>query len=342
MRSGILKSAVIGMVVFAGAAFAAPGTVYVADEGSDTVSVLDGATFKRVATVAVGRSPHNVQVSPDGRSAWVTNEGASRKAEGHGSASGDEHGKGGERGELWAIDTGKRTIAAKVPVGRHPAHVVLTPDGRFAYVTNGGDSTVSIVDTEARKVVATVPVGEYPHGLRISPDGKYAYVANMKGGTVSVIDTGTMKEIAKIPVGKGPAQTGFVPDGSLAFVTLSQENRVALIDPVGRRAIGKIDVGTVPIQLHATPDGKTLFVANQGTKRKPGTNVSVINLQTRQVVKTVETAPGAHGVAVDGEGKYVFVTNIYDNTVSVLDARSPKVIATVPVGREPNGISVAP
>ena len=56
----------------------------------------------------------------------------------------------------------------------------------------------------------------------------------------------------------------------------------------------------------------------------------------------METGPGAHGVVVDGAGRYAFVTNIYDNTVSVLDARSAKVVATVPVGRAPNGISVMP
>jgi YVTN family beta-propeller protein len=52
--------------------------------------------------------------------------------------------------------------------------------------------------------------------------------------------------------------------------------------------------------------------------------------------------PGAHGVVVDGAGRYAYVTNIYDNTVSVLDARSAKVVAKVPVGRAPNGISVMP
>ena len=60
------------------------------------------------------------------------------------------------------------------------------------------------------------------------------------------------------------------------------------------------------------------------------------------MAKTVQTGPGAHGVVVDGDGKYAFVTNIYDNTVSVLDARSAKVVATVPVGRAPNGISITP
>ena len=58
--------------------------------------------------------------------------------------------------------------------------------------------------------------------------------------------------------------------------------------------------------------------------------------------RAVETGPGAHGVVVDGAGRYAFVTNIYANTVSVLDVRSAKVVATVPVGRAPNGISVTP
>jgi YVTN family beta-propeller protein len=47
-------------------------------------------------------------------------------------------------------------VVAKVPVGSHPAHVVITHDGRFAYVTNGGDDTVSVLDTAARAVIGTV------------------------------------------------------------------------------------------------------------------------------------------------------------------------------------------
>lgn len=343
MKFRSLTFAVIGMAAFAGAALPAP-MVYVADEGSDTVSVLDASSFSRVAAIPVGRQPHNVQVSPDGKLVWVTNNGESRKAgsEEHVAMSKDEHAGMTERGEVWAIDTATRTVVAKVAVGKHPAHVVLTPDGRVAYVVNGGENTVSVVDTRARQVVSTIPVGSYPHGIRVSPDGKEAYVANLKGGSVSVIDTQARKEVARISVGKGPAQTGFAADGSYAFVSLSQENKVALIDPGTRRVVGKIDVGSVPIQLYATPDARTLFVANQGTKQKPGKTVNVIDLKARRVVMTVQTGPGAHGVVVDGEGKYAFVTNMYDNTVSVLDARSAKVVATVPVGRTPNGISVTP
>lgn len=335
--NSVVKAIVIFGAAFGGTALAAPDKVFVADEDGATVSVLDAASFKKIAAVPVGREPHNVQVSPDGKLAWVTNNGE----RGHGM------GKGGHEamtsgGEVWAIDTESYAVVAKVPVGKHPAHVVLTPDGRFAYVTNGGEDTVSVVDTEARKVVATVAVGAYPHGIRVSPNGHEAYVANLKGGTVSVIDIRENKEVARLPVGKGPAQTGFAPDGRFAFVSLSQENKVALIDPAARKVVKKIAVGTVPIQVYATPDSKTLLVANQGTKQKPGSTVSLIDLRDGKVVNTVRTGPGAHGVVVDREGRYAYVTNIYENSVSVLDVKSAKVIANVRVGEGPNGVSITP
>lgn len=341
-RSGWLIALLqAGIAFWAGVALAG-AKVYVADEGADTVSVLDAASFAKVGSVAVGRAPHNVQVSADGKYAWVTNEGARDKAQPHEGMSPREHGAMAGSGEVWAIDTATGTVVARVPVGLHPAHVVLTADGSFAYVTNGGENTVSVVDTAARRVAATIPVGAFPHGVRISPDGKQAYVANLKGGTVSVIDTESRKEFGRIPVGKGPAQAGFTPDGRLAFVSLSGENRVALIDPATRKVIRKIDVGTVPIQVYATPDSRTLLVANQGSRKAPGRTVSVIDLETYKNVKTIETGAGAHGVVVDREGRYAYVTNMYANSVSVVGLKDLKVVATVPVGANPNGISVTP
>ena len=151
-----------------------------ANEESDTVSVLDAASFKTMTTVRVGQMPHNVQVSPNGSRVWVTNNvepapaGASPVPQGMA--------KGGNAampkpGAVWAIDTGSGALVAKVPVGLHPTHIVQTPDGRFADVTNGGDNTVSVIDASAQRVVATIPVGKFPHGIRFSQDGKHAIPA---------------------------------------------------------------------------------------------------------------------------------------------------------------------
>ncbi len=334
----------IGLLAWSGATLATD-KVYVANEGADAVSVIDATTFKTLASVRVGTMPHNVQVSPDGKFAWVTNNGETDPAAAaseHKGMAHDGHAAMAQPGAVWVIDTGTNTVTARVTVGMHPAHVVVSPDGRFAYVTNGGDNTVSVIDTATRSLVTTIPVGLFPHGLRISPDGKEVYVANLKGGTVSVIDTASQKEVVQVPVGKGPAQTGFTPDGRFAFVSLSQENAVALIDPATRKLIRKLAVGAVPIQLYATPDSRTLLVANQGTRAKPGNTVSLIDLQSFKVTKTVVTGAGAHGVVVDRDGQFAYVTNIYANSVSVLDVKERRVTKNIPVGKEPNGISITP
>lgn len=325
-------------------AFAADRKIYVANEGAGTVSVIDGSTFQVSRSIAVGAGAHNVQVAPDGQRVWVTNNGTPQPAAtgmAHHGMSAAEHGTMADAGEVWAIDTHTDEVVAKVVVGKHPAHVVVSADSRWAYVTNGGDNTLSVVDATSRKVVDTIPTGEFPHGIRLSPDGKQAYVANLKGATVSVIDTESRKEIGRIPVGKGPAQVGFTPNGRLAFVSLSQEASVAVIDPVGRKVIRKVRVGEVPIQLYATPDNRFLFVANQGSRKSPGNTVSVIDLSTFSTQR-IRTGSGAHGVVVGSDGRHAYVTNLYANSVSVIDVQTRKSVATVAVGAEPNGVSVTP
>ena len=324
--------------------YAADRKIFVANEGAGTVSVINAETFKLTRHVAVGAGAHNVQVSPDGKLAWVTNNGTPKSAAAgmaHAGMSTAEHGAMSQAGEVWSIDTETDEVVARVVVGKHPAHVVVSADGRWAYVTNGGDNTLSVVDTKSLKVVDTIPTGEFPHGIRLSPDGKQAYVANLKGGTVSVIDTESRKEISQIPVGKGPAQVGFTSDSRLAFVSLSQEASVAVIDPVSRKVIRKVRVGNVPIQLYATPDNRFLFVANQGSRKSPGNTVSVIDLSTFSTQR-IRTGNGAHGVVVGNDGRHAYVTNLYANTVSVIDVQTRKSVATVAVGAGPNGISVGP
>ena len=336
-----------GVLAATGSAHAAEGKVYVADEGSNTVSIIDTTSLKTIGRVPVGQGPHNVQVAPDGKLVWVTNNGEPAKKnektpDAKMSKSAGMNMDSTARGAVWAIDTATDKVVARIPVGTHPAHVVVTPDGRHAYVVNGGDNSVSVVDTAAQSVIATIAVGAGPHGMRISPDGKQAWVANLKGGTVSVIDTESRKQVAEIAVGKGPAQVGFTPDGSMGFVSLSGENRVALINPASRKVIGKVTVGGVPIQLYATPDGKLVLVANQGSPGKPGNTVSFIDVAGMKVAATIKTGAGAHGVVIDREGRRAYVANTCANTVSVIDIGDRKVIATVRVGKGPNGISITP
>ncbi len=160
--------------------------------------------------------------------------------------------------------------------------------------------------------------------------------------SLSVIDTNSLAEVVRIPVGKTPVQVGFTPDGGRVYVSLRDENRIAVVDTATRTMVGTIDVGRNPVQVHATPNGQFVYVANQGTDAEPADTVSVIDTAAGSVVDTIRTGRRAHGVGVSDDGAFVFVTNIVDDTVSVFDAMTLKVVATFAVGRGPNGITHRP
>lgn len=92
----------------------------------------------------------------------------------------------------------------------------------------------------------------------------------------------------------------------------------------------------------APSHNRYLLVANQGTEDSPGTTVSVIDTKTFTVTATVETGQGSHGVVVDPSSQHAYVTNIYGDDVAVLDLQELKVVARIPVGDKPNGVSFSP
>ncbi len=317
------------------------GFVYTADENGNTVSQIDLASGQ-VTTVAVPVTPHNIQVVPGRNLVLVVGlpvKGASDGHHGTGSAAhGPEKVDAGKLVLLGTADIAARPLVV-IDVGAHPAHVVADAAGQRAFVTNAEDNTVTVVDIVNRKTIGTIKVGNYPHGLRVSPDGGSIYVANVQEGTVSVIDTRSLSEVARVKVGTTPVQVGFTPDGNRVYVSLRDENKVAVIDTVKREVIARIDVGRSPIQVYATPDSRLLYVANQGTADQPDDKVSVIDVTSGAVIKTIQTDAGAHGVVVSNDGAFVFVTNIVDNTVSEIAVATQSVVRTHLVGKGPNGIT---
>ncbi|QGU95984.1 beta-propeller fold lactonase family protein [Clostridium bovifaecis] len=304
--------------------------IYTANE-SGSISKIDVATGKVVETIKDEGSPHNVQVSPDGKVFAYTS--AVGMEEGQ-----TEHGSMNMNGSavFYDVETGKQI--QKVEVGEHPAHIVFTKDGKYVLVTNNEDNNVSIIDAKTYKLINNVAVGKGPHGFRISSDSKYAYAANMGEDTVSIVDIEKNKELKKIKVGKTPITTGITKDGKTLVVTINGENTIAIVD-LATDKVEKVKVGVGPAQLYLDSDDKYVFVANQGTEEKPSNTVSKINLAAKKVVATVDTGKGSHGVVVSPDNKYVYITNIYEATVSVIDNTTNKVITTIPVDREPNGIS---
>ncbi|TFD78281.1 cytochrome D1 domain-containing protein [Cryobacterium fucosi] len=294
------------------------GTVWVANEDGGSLTAIDAAS-NTVATTLTGiESPHNVQASADGRSVWAVS---------------------GTTSMAVKIDSSSLAVTGTVATGAMPTHVVVTPDLKTSYVSNNADNTVTAINTTTMESTATIAVGTGPHGLRPSPDGEWIYVANIGGTTLSVIDTATNSQVAEVEVGTTPAQVAFSPDGRFVYTSLSGEGAVAKVDVATRKLVAKTAVGPGPIQTFVSPDNKFLLVANQGTKEKPGTTVSVLDTETFTVLQTVKTGKGAHGVVVDPSSRHAYITNMFEDSVAVLDLKSLKVVSRIPVGSTPNGIS---
>ena len=326
MRNRLLGAV---LALAAAAATGAPsGVVYTANEREGSITRLQLDTGAQ-QTTRLEITPHNVQVSPDGKRLLAV--GVSSHAS-HGAAD-------GSKGKLLVMETSGGDRPILLDAGDHPAHVVTDAAGARAFVSDSGANVVHVIDLASTRSVGQVATDKYPHGLRLSPNGRDLYVANMRGGTVSVIDVGTLKETARIPVGKGPVQVGFSPDGAMAFVSLSAEDSLGIIDTAKGRLVKKVPVGSTPIQMYSTPDASRVYVANQGTSKNPADTVSVVDPRAGKVTATIRTGKGAHGVAISKDGRYVFVTNIEAATLSVIDTASNKVVATHRVGAGPNGVT---
>lgn len=301
---------------------------FTANEGG-SITKINMKTNDIVETIEVDGAVHNVQVSPNGKilGATVVPE------MNHGEHSMEM------KGQAIFFDTETNKLLQTIDVGNHPAHIVFTGDGKYALVTNSEENTVVIIDMDSFTVKNTVQTGKGPHGFRISKNSKRAYIANMNETTISVVNLETMKEEKKIEVGLTPVTTAITSDEKTLVTTLNGENVLAIVD-LATEKIEKIPVGNGPAQVYIDGNNQYAYVANQGTKDKPSNSVSIINLGSKEVTATLETGKGAHGIVTSSNNKHLFVTNMFDNSVTIIDTEEMKVLETIQVGEIPNGISV--
>jgi YVTN family beta-propeller protein/autotransporter-associated beta strand protein len=252
--------------------------VYIANNGSSTVSVIDTVTDKVVGSVSVPAGPIGVAVTPDGKYAFVTSS-VFFTFTGN---------------TVSVINTATNTLVAPpITVGSGPIGVAFTPDGKFSYVANFNDGTASVINTATRTVVVpSIPLGSptgSPVGVAATPDGKFVYVANVNANAVSVISTATNTVVSSIPVANGAVGVAVTPDGKSLYVSNVNGNTVSVISTTTYTVVDLITVGISPVGVAVTPDGKFVYVANSNMNSGGGGvgSVSVISTATNTVIDTI-------------------------------------------------------
>lgn len=297
----------------------AVGSVWVANDDGESLSVINAATGTVAVTLTGLDHPHNVQVGRDGITAYAVQA--------------DD--------TVVAIDAVTYSVNAVAHTGAQPAHVIEAPNNKV-YVTGSGDGTVAVFTAGDLTPIATIALGGAPHGLRAAADGSVLVVANTGTGALDLIDPGNDRLTGSVPVGSGPVQVAVSPDGRYAYAGVTDPPSVVKVDLTTRAVVGTAAVPAAPVQLYLTPDAATVLSANEGTADRPGKTVSLIDTADFEVRSSLKVGAAPHGVVVDDAGRHAWVSNTGDDTVSVLTLDPAASGAVIPVGAGPTGISYSP
>src|SRR5947209_3382417 len=326
--------------------------VFVSNEHSGDVTVIDGATDEVVATFSVGKRPRGIHAAPDGKRLFVTLSGSPRMAPGidENRAPADKTADG-----LGVIDPAARKLTDRWHVGSDPEQFAISKDGRFAFIANEDDASASIVDLGSGQSRGKIKVSDEPEGVGVNPANGEVYVTCEDKGEVFAIDPDAQRVIAKIDTGGRPRSVAFSPDGSRAYVACENGGYVAVIDARSHKSLSKIKLttGSLPLDTAVSKDGKELYVS---TGR--GNTVAIIDTQKKEVprspllsargegegeesiVAMIPVGNRAWGIALDPSGSKLYTANGASNDVSVIDLKSRKELRRIKVGDGPWGVAI--
>jgi YVTN family beta-propeller protein len=332
-------------------AAAADYQVYVTNERSGDVTVIDGTTFKVVQTIPVGKRPRGIHTSPDGKTVYVALSGTPIEGPPQLDAQGnpifardqdddEKEDKSDKSADgIGVVDVVSRKLLKKIPVGSDPEEFDISADGRHLYVSNEDVKTASSLDIGNGKVEKIVSLSQEPEGVAITPDGKRLFVTCETGGEVYVIDIATFKVVGQVKIGARPRSVAFLQNGRIAIVPSESAGELYAIDTEQIKVVKTIPLpkGSRPMRVRVSPDGSKLYAS---TGR--GGSVVVLDAKSYDVLNTIAVGQRPWGIVVSPDGKYLFSANGPSNDVSVVDLTTNKEIARVRAGSSPWGLAVVP
>jgi YVTN family beta-propeller protein len=309
--------------------------VYVTNERSGDISVIDGATDAIVTTFKAGKRPRGIHAAPDGKRLFVTLSGSPRMAPGldENRAPADKTADG-----LGVIDPVEHKLIDRWHVGSDPEQFAISKDGRLAFIANEDDASALIVDLGSGQSRGKVKVSEEPEGVGVNPQNGEVYVTCEEKGEVFAIDPDQQRVIATIETGGRPRSLAFLPDGSRAYVACENGGYIAVLDAGSHKLSSKIQLptGSLPMGTAVSKDGKELYVS---TGR--GNSVAVIDTAKNALVTTIPVGNRAWSIALDPSGSKLYTANGASNDVSVVDVKARKELRRIKAGDGPWGIAIA-
>ena len=294
--------------------------IYVPNSQSNTVDEIDPATFKIVRHFAVGGLPQHVVPSYDLKTLYVTND------------------KGNS---LTPIDPRTGKPGRPIPVD-DPYNMYFTPDGRYAIVVAERLHRLDFRDAHTFHLHRSVyvPCTGIDH-MDFSADGSYLLASCEFSGQLVKVDVQRERVVGTLALrnGAAPQDVKLSPNGRIFYVADLAGGGVWKIDSRRLRVLGFIRTGLGTHGLYPSRDAKVLYVTN----RAEG-SVSLISFRTGKIVGKWRIPGGGSPDMgnVSADGKVLWLAGRWSGVVYALSTKDGRLLARIPVGQGPHGLSVWP
>ena len=299
----------------------------VVEKEDQAVAIVDPASLQVVGRVAAGSDPHEICVSGDGRTAYISNYGA---------FSTPLH-------TLSVVDLVAQKPLPPVDLGALRApHGLEEVDGKI-YFTAEGTKAIGRYDPAGGQVDWILGVGEdRTHMLVVAPELRQVFASDVNSDSISILERDKDADVSgwkqtRIPVGKGPEGFDVSPDGQELWAANSHDGTVSIVDLPSRKVVQTLDVHTKRAnRLKFTPNGRLVLISDLGTG-----DLILLDAHARSETRRISLGQGAAGILITPDGSRAFVAVSRDNYVAVLDLETLSVTGRIATGRGPDGLAWA-
>lgn len=235
---------------------------------------------------------------------------------------------------LSLIDTATDKETLRTYIGRSPHHLIAAPDGKGVIVALAEGDELAFVDG-AGQVTRRIAASD-PYQIGFSPDGKWFVANSLRLDRIDIYDGKTYQLVHRLPAETMPSHIGFAPDSRTAYVTLQGTDKLVAIDLASGAPKWSVAVGKQPAGVLVRPSG-AILAAIMGSD-----HIVKLDPQDGNIVGLVHTGRGAHNFVLSPDGKTLYVSNRVAGTISVLDAASLRVTATLPAPGGPDDMVLTP
>ena len=331
--------AVLALLAALAACSARPkgGAIYVTNEFSGDLSVIDGASQTVVKTVQLGKRPRGMALSPDGSTLYVAMTGSPVAPPGADESKLPPPDKAADG--IGVFDVGSGKLERVIRGVSDPEQLAVDPSG---HIWAGSEDLGAVIELDASGGrLASVALGGSPEGVAVRPGGGAVYASLEDDNKIAVIDPALGKVIARIDTAGRPRSIAFSPDGSRAYVADELGAAVTVIDAAANRRLSDITLqggkDVRPMGVVVSPDGKRVYVTI-------GRGGAVVAIDAASSAEVGRTAVGQRpwGLAISHDGTRLYSANGPSNDVTVLDAASLKPVGRIKVGQRPWGALAGP